>query len=118
MERVIYYRYDNCNDSIGLAEWEVFKKTPFGVWIKPCILGDITITTKSKSAKFILNGSRKKFAWPTIEEARTSFKARKNRQMALLKAQVTTLEYLFEILDKDIWPDKPGDWTESTISFD
>jgi hypothetical protein len=70
-----YYRFDDCNseskDSIYLCRYSVVKKTKSGVW-----LDDL-----SKKGKFILNGARKRFAYPTKELALNSYKIRKRWQM-------------------------------------
>ncbi len=66
-----YYRYDGykyaCCDS-----YSVVKRTLKGVWI--------SLGWGSKD-KFILNGARKRWAYPTKEEALESFRIRKRRQI-------------------------------------
>ena len=110
----VFYRYVNCNDSIGLEEYELVKKTPRGSWIKP--KGLVIYTSKRpKWVKFVLDDSNKKFAWLTIEEARNSFLKRKKRQKELLESQLSIVEQILSDTSIGIWPEKPGEWTQSTF---
>lgn len=60
-----------------VREYPVIKKTAQGVWID--VYG---------KKRFVLSNTNKKFAAPTIEAARESFIARKNKQVKILKAQL------------------------------
>lgn len=64
-----------------LHEYPIIKTTDKGVWID--IFG---------VKRFILNGTRKKYATPTKEMAYESFLARKERQKSLLKHQLIIVE--------------------------
>jgi hypothetical protein len=99
-----WYRYDDIVYSNGFDEWgdsiisdymrvevdlkrfPVTKRTPKGVWL------DYT--------RFVLNSSRKRYACPTIEEARESYIARKNAQIRILKAQLNRAESGLQIMEK------------------
>jgi hypothetical protein len=64
---------------VHLRKYEILKFTPKG----------FCISNWSKSGKrFILNTSRKKYAHITIEDAKTSFIARKNRQYNILSNKI------------------------------
>lgn len=60
---------------IVLEEFQVIKYTPKGVWLR---LWD-------NKNRFVLKGSCKRFACPTLEEAKVSFIARKKRQYTINK---------------------------------
>ena len=60
------------------SKFGVLKETPKGVWI-------ICWTAKG-SKKFILNGAKKRFAYPTKTEAKENFIARKKRYISILTA--------------------------------
>lgn len=90
----LFYRYkdivyaaplDESGDPIGqgrlevaLHTYRVVTTTPKGVWL------DI--------GRFVLTSGRKRFAWPTQAEAMTSFLARKERQLSILRAQANRVE--------------------------
>lgn len=88
---VYYYRYEAMNWESGvhvyLQKLPVVKETPCGVWVEQYGGG----------TRFVLKAARKRFACPTQEEALTSFKARKRRQIGILRAQLERAE---EALDK------------------
>lgn len=65
---------------VRLSEFLVLKVTLHGVW-----LDYITGTAKGR---FVLRTANKRFACPTKEEALVSYIARKNRQIAILTAQL------------------------------
>lgn len=64
--------------SVRLSKFRVERETPCGVWL------DI--------GRFVKTSGRKRFAWPTEAEAMESFKARKQRQLRILNAQVGRVE--------------------------
>ena len=76
-----YYRYDNGHsDAYGplLSTHRVLRRTPKGLYV---------LAWEYKET-YIGNAWIKKFAYPTIEEAKRSFIARKERQVELLTAQL------------------------------
>jgi len=94
------YRYDDRCVSNGVDEWDnpypghsikiylskyiVLKHTPKGFWIE--------YWGNPNGKKFILTNARKRFACLTLEEAKESFLARKNRQRRILAAQIADVE--------------------------
>lgn len=82
-----YYRYremlwtDN-RISIVLDIYHVLKLTAKGVWIEEY----------AGKKRFVLKGARKQFACPTKEDALISFRARKKRQIRILKHQLRRAE--------------------------
>ena len=63
---------------VRLSHFKVIKATPCGVQL------DI--------GRFVKTSGRKRFAWPTKAEALESFKARKQRQLGILRAQASRAE--------------------------
>ena len=70
---------------LRLMEYKVLKHTPKGVWIDPYYVRGWAV---SGERRFVRRNATKRFACPTIEEARESFLARKNRQIRILSAQL------------------------------
>ena len=66
-----------CEVIICLRRYKIMKQTPKGVWLEYGYEKD----------KFVLRDARKRFACPTIEEAKISFIARKKRQLGILEVQ-------------------------------
>lgn len=97
-EEQVYHRYEGYTDAertiIDHYHFTVARRTPKGVWLK--VWG---------KEKFVLDTGQKRFAYPTIKEARASFIARKKRHIRLLSAQLNAAEIL---LDKAL----AGEWDE------
>src|SRR5689334_1803181 len=89
-----YYRYDSIQTTDGISVWlqkyQVTKQTPKGVWI------DIYGTER-----FILKNARKHYACETIELAKESFIARKNRQIRILKHQLRNAQLALEEINNN-----------------
>ena len=67
--------------SVELRKYPVLKTTPEGVWL----------FTEGRR-RWVKRDARKRFACPTKREASESFKARKQRQLAILKRQIKGVE--------------------------
>lgn len=108
----VYYRYeerifgsmDEFNQKINvesgrliLHHFSVIKETPCGVWIK---LYSDNINGICK--KFILTNARKKYACPTIEEARESFMARKQRQIIIYKQKLERARIALSLMKEEL----------------
>ena len=83
--------------AITLYRFAVIRHTPRGVWLDYGIEKD----------KFVLANSRKRFACPTLDEAKESFLARKKVQLNILEEQTEGVKRtLFEadsLIAKEIW---------------
>ena len=84
--RPVFYRYQEsmhaeCSVRLDLHEYVILKTTKHGAWID--VWG---------VKKFVKLDARKRYACPTKEEALASFRARKQRQIKLLRAQLTKAE--------------------------
>ena len=76
--------YDNCGPPqvyVQLYKYGVLKHTKCGTWID--VYGE---------RRFVLKDARKRFACPTIAEAKEQFKHRKARQMSILRSKIHNIE--------------------------
>jgi hypothetical protein len=64
---------------LELRKFEIVKKTEKGCWIRSFPF------SQTMPRKFVLNKARKRYAYPTVEEARLSFLARKKRYLGFLE---------------------------------
>jgi hypothetical protein len=89
--RVVDGRYagsvDECGDPMGdggayvrVDEYPVLRHTPKGVWLEHA--------GRYGQHRFVLRVANKRWACPTKEEAMESFRARKQRQAKILRAQL------------------------------
>lgn len=99
------YRYHNDHDVMVLETFNVLKRTPRGAWI---------YDTDRRKRRFILDDSKKRFAYPTKDEAKTSFLARKARQVGILEAQLKNIRASIQALNED----RIGDRTRSFYYWD
>lgn len=84
--RPVFYRYQEILYTdrqvvLHLREFLLISRTPQGVWL------DVDF-----GKRFVLLSARKRFACETREEALASYKARKRRQVGLLKHQLAKAE--------------------------
>lgn len=91
--------FDECGVAIYLRIFAVKKETPCGVWLAD----EYGVSLN----RWVSKTSRKKYAFPTKEEAWTSFIARKTKQRRLLFAQLQRVEALLRV---------PAPTTEQIVS--
>lgn len=103
MNADVLYRYENHADVVLLEKYRVTKRTPCGAWIY--VYG---------KPKFVLNDTRKRFAFPTEDEAKVSFFARKRRQLEFLQSQIQAVELAVEALKEG----RIADYRASYFQFD
>ena len=75
--------------NVTTQEFKVVKHTPKGVWIESYGM-----------PRFVLDGSRKRYACPTLQEAKESFQARKKTQIRILKAQLNRAQRALELSER------------------
>lgn len=106
---IYWYRITETTYSAGVDDWgdplpggptypnleayRVLKETPKGVWLD-------APSSDWKDRRFVNRSSRKRFACPTIEEAIESYKARKRRQIGIMKSRIKMVEEALAYLDK------------------
>lgn len=74
---------------VTLYKYRVIKHTPKGVWLE-----------HRGGKKFVLKEARRRFAAPTVVEAKRDFIARKNRQIGIYSARIETAEKALAIINK------------------
>ena len=116
MTNEVYYRVEDpafISDWPGnnickplLSKYVGMKHTPCGVWVVPLWCGayiscenDYTKSFIKRNKKFILNNSRKKFAWPTVEQAVESYARRKKRQQEILRYKLEETEWYVKVAE-------------------
>ena len=95
--------YPGYNLALELSEYQVVKRTPKGVWLSRAWGGSQYLNIQpslSSDRRFMRLGTRKQFAHLTKEEALRSFRARKKRQLKILKAQMKCAERALEMADR------------------
>ena len=85
-----FYRYEH---DLYLYTFSLIKETPSGYWIT---------NNKLDGKSWISKHSRKRFAYPTKEEALESFKARKRRQIKIVSAQLRSAERNLQLAEGTI----------------
>ena len=89
-----WFRYEVNYGRIYLHHFLVTKITPKGV--------------RLENGRFILLSAHKRFACPTVEEARLSFIARKKRQLEILNSQLRSTNSALKLIQISA-PKSPGD---------
>lgn len=84
----VYYRVQEDVYLIGveLIEVKVIKLTKCGAWVEPG--WGINPDTGEPYRKFVNNSWKKRWAYPTVEEAKKAFTKRKEKQVRILESQL------------------------------
>lgn len=72
---------------VELRMYKLIRRTPKGAWIAQ-VFAHVDGGTFTGSERFVLDGAKKRFACPTIEAAKQSFIARKQRQIDIYQARI------------------------------
>lgn len=75
---------------VHLLELPLIKETPKGVWLGWGGLG---------AGRFVLRSAKKRYACPTLEEAKTSFRARKEKQAGIYRARAEDADRAIKMMD-------------------
>ena len=99
-EMKVLYRVVDRLESCGVDEFEMSLGTRTVVVmlqypVKRCTNRGVWIDEFGKE-RFVLNDARKRYAYPTEEQAVASFLARKKRQRALLTLQLQSVDIAIE----------------------
>lgn len=73
--------------------FKVISETPCGYWIN--------LFESFDDKKWVSKTAKKRYAYPTIEEARISFKARKLRQLQILETQISQVKQAIALIPKE-----------------
>lgn len=91
---------------INLQVFVCVRTTPKGVWLIPEY--DLWSWENGQrdyvSKKFVLRAARKKYACPTIEEAKISFLRRKERQVEILTARLEWAQRALALGNRELAP--------------
>ena len=98
-----HYRLRDCLTNTGVTvsieRFRVVKLTPEGYWVVS-EYGPSWLTSqeliKRKHAKWVSKTSHKRYCYPTLEQAVTSFKRRKAAQLSKLEQQLAQARFVVE----------------------
>jgi hypothetical protein len=101
------YRFEDYENTLGVhvrkREFKVIKETPCGYWIK--------LFYSFNDKKWVSKVAKKRYAYPSEQEAMINFKARKRRQIEILSAQLRTAKSALE------WADPTGVYLERNFGL-
>ena len=83
--------------NIKLRKFRVVKWTPCGYWIQ---VYDFDPDYK----KWVSKNGRKRFAYPTVEQAETNFIARKQKQILILESRLRQAKNALQIVSPESIP--------------
>lgn len=106
--------YDNpigeSNTELVLRRYAVVKTTPKGVWLTQ-VFGVSHVPGFMADKHFVLRDANKRFACPTIAEAKTSFIARKNKHIRILQRQIDNAKRALDIVERLSEPGRSKLWS-------
>jgi hypothetical protein len=98
-----FYRYKGVHYTTGwaveLTTYNLHKETPHGYWIIPDYI-QRNDDWANEIKRWIPKKSRKRYAYPTKEEAMTNFVARTKRYVVILEANLNAAKSYLHIADK------------------
>lgn len=110
----IWYRYDYERYSPGVNDYGdplpgvviqlrvktffVQRRTPKGVWLCQFWGPEASAESLHTAPRFVLLSARRRFACPSLEEAKTSFIVRKLREISIHQRRVETAKAALELL--------------------
>ena len=116
-----FYRYYNQGIDVVLEKFKLLKETPAGYWIIPEYQDPVEPLVMFKDTwyrKWISKTSRKRFAYPTKEEALDSFKMRKKRQIPILEGQLDCVKEALKVAENIDTTLEERVWTVKKPSLD
>lgn len=78
---------------LELLKLNVIRETPCGYWIKP-------YNSLFSKEKWVSKDGKKRYAYDTIQGARTNFIKRNQKRLSILKNQVEVVEKSLELVKK------------------
>lgn len=94
----VLYRYADEYDVVLLERYPIVRRTPNGAWIE-LTPGYDYLNIKPK-LKFVLNDATKRFAHETRNGAKTSFLARKRRQLSILHNRIIDIDACVQAINE------------------
>ena len=86
---------------VRLREFPVVRHTPKGVWLERTWMPYGSNSLRTDGLRFVLRDANKRFACPSVEEARESFIARKTRQIRIHEARTAQAKDAIRIINKE-----------------
>ena len=96
-----FYRYEDVHYEDGpriqLYEFDLLRETPKGYWIIPkYTLFDVE---EEEDKIWVSKTARKRYAYPTKEEALEGFYHRKRRYAEILRSRLSATEYVLDMIE-------------------
>lgn len=91
-----YYSPRIPNIQVHLREYNLHKETPKGYWIGY----GVPFEGYKSDSRWVSKNGKKRYAYPTKEEALTNFIKRNERRVKILKAQALSCEIAIGIAEK------------------
>jgi hypothetical protein len=103
-DKMRFYRYVDTNytGTVRVEEWVFYlvRETPCGYWISSSPnYREEGMRWYGERKRWVSKTSRKRYAYPTRAEAKVSFKARKHRQVGILRNRLLDVEEAVRIFD-------------------
>jgi hypothetical protein len=104
-----------------LERFTAIKETPCGCWVLPAQGAAFVLASGSlpdwakRSRRFVLKTSRKKYCYPTKEEAWEAYRIRKARALGYAKARLEAAQGAYDF-SLTATPDAVGDYAAMTPS--
>ena len=117
---MILYRYDEILTTEGVRvyrrEFAVIKETPKGYWVETGFSfgGPGRKPDRALGDRWVSRTGRKRFCWPTKQEALESLIQRKQRQQKILNAQLSRASTAEAIAKKMLKQKDPQRWGSMT----
>ena len=96
-----FYRYSDVTYESGpeieLSTFKITKETPKGWWVVQYWDSDWYMPNENK--RWVSKTVKKRYAYPTKEEAMTNFEARKMRQLSILQVQADNVERILNMIE-------------------
>lgn len=89
--RADYTRYTD-GPRVFIESFMVVKETPCGYWIE---------LHEGDGSRWVSATGKKRYAYPTVEEALAGWRARKHRQIAILRAKIAEINRALAFNPKD-----------------
>lgn len=110
-----HYRYSDTYHAISLEIFNVIRETPCGYWIAPDWANDDDL--KNEFKKWVSKTSRKRYAYPTMEEAWKSYKLRKRRHTEVLEDQLEAARVRLNVAEHTIGSEAPDEYTLARLPY-
>lgn len=76
-----FYRFENYGSTVMVIEYELIKETPCGYWI---------LDKAREKNRWVSKTAKKRYAYPTVNQALWSFYKRKEKQISILTGKLET----------------------------